>query len=145
MDDAAIEKMMQADGWADVQRFVLGKVTGGWKRDRDGVREHYSGCDSFFARRNLRQSPSQPELWLSWPVRGAITRNSGACTGWSLSHPEPPEIALQEGTSLSYHRGQNRQRLRARLRISADVPADGWKKRHRQIYARGETMGVGTR
>src|SRR5215467_2264896 len=25
MDDAAIEKMMQADGWADEQRFVLGK------------------------------------------------------------------------------------------------------------------------
>src|SRR5579863_9483126 len=34
MDDAAIEKMMQADGWADEQRFVLGKsLVGGGTTD----------------------------------------------------------------------------------------------------------------
>jgi LmbE family N-acetylglucosaminyl deacetylase len=100
MDDAAIEKMMAADGWTDVQRFVLGKslvggsVTGPvFENVTDGAipfrREAYSvaagGADL------------SVELAGPWKFYAEFRRAHGL---EHLPHPEPPEIALQAGTSL---------------------------------------------
>jgi LmbE family N-acetylglucosaminyl deacetylase len=126
MDDAAIEKMMAADGWTDVQRFVLGKslvsgsVTG-------PVFEGVIAEAIPFRREafSVEGAPAELSVKLAgpWDFYAEFRRAHGL---GHLPHPEPPEIALQAGTSLvvplwvSNPTGASRE-----VTLSVDLPA-GW-------------------
>jgi LmbE family N-acetylglucosaminyl deacetylase len=126
MDDAAIEKMMKADGWADEQRFVLGKsLVGGAMTDPifTGIE---SGAIPF---RRSAYSVEEPKGDVAVTLAGpwnfyAEFRAAHGLT--HLPHPEPPEIALQEGTTLIVPlwvrnaTGESRE-----VTLWADVP-QGW-------------------
>jgi LmbE family N-acetylglucosaminyl deacetylase len=100
MDDAAIEKMMAADGWTDVQRFVLGKsLVGG--SVTGPVFENVTADAIPFRRDAFSPLPAGNELSVElagpWDYYAAF--RSAHALG-HLPHPEPPEIALQAGGSL---------------------------------------------
>ena len=100
MDDAAIEKMMQGQGWTDTQRFVLGKsLVGG--AVTGSVFENISS-DAIPFSRSAR--PAEPlysdvsvELAGPWSYYADFRRMHAL---EHLPHPEPPEIALQAGSTL---------------------------------------------
>jgi LmbE family N-acetylglucosaminyl deacetylase len=100
MDDAAIEKMMAADGWTDVQRFVLGKSLVGGSATGP-VFENISGDAIPFRRGAFLAAPAGTELSVElagpWNFYAEFRRAHGL---EHLPHPEPPEIALQAGGSL---------------------------------------------
>ena len=100
MDDAAIEKMMAADGWTDVQRFVLGKsLVGG--SVTGPVFENIKTDAISFRREVFSVPPAGAELAVElagpWEFYAEFRRAHGL---EHLPHPEPPEIPLQAGTSL---------------------------------------------
>jgi LmbE family N-acetylglucosaminyl deacetylase len=100
MDDAAIEKMMQADGWTDTQWFVLGKsLVGG--RVTGNVFENVTADPIPFSRAAVAAEAAHGdvsvELGGPWSYYAEFRRTHGL---EHLSHPDPPEIALQAGTSL---------------------------------------------
>jgi LmbE family N-acetylglucosaminyl deacetylase len=100
MDDAAIEKMMAADGWTDVQRFVLGKsLVGG--SVTGPVFENITTDAIPFRREVFSVPPAGAEVAVElagpWEFYAEFRRAHGL---EHLPHPEPPEIALQAGTSL---------------------------------------------
>jgi LmbE family N-acetylglucosaminyl deacetylase len=100
MDDAAIEKMMAADGWTDTQRFVLGKsLVGG--SVTGPVFENITGDAIPFRREAFSVQHGGTELSVElagpWKFYAEFRRAHGL---EQLSHPDPPEIALQAGTSL---------------------------------------------
>ena len=126
MDDAAIEKMMAADGWTDVQRFVLGKsLVGG--SVTGPVFEGVTAETIPFWREafSVEVGPAELSVMLAgpWDFYAEFRRAHGL---GHLPHPEPPEIALQAGTSLvvplwvSNPTGASRE-----VTLSADLPA-GW-------------------
>jgi len=126
MDDAAIEKMMAADGWTDVQRFVLGKsLVGG--SVTGPVFEGVAAEAIPFRREAFAVEGARAELSVMlagpWDFYAEFRRAHGL---GHLPHPEPPEIALQAGTSLvvplwvSNPTGASRE-----VTLSADLPA-GW-------------------
>jgi len=129
MDDAAIEKMMQADGWADEQRFVLGKsLVGGAVTSPifDNItsepapfhREAYSAADGTSAGSDLSIA-----LAGSWSFYAEF-RAAHALT--HLPHPEPPEIALQAGTSLVIPLWvKNPTASKKEFTLATDLPS-GW-------------------
>jgi LmbE family N-acetylglucosaminyl deacetylase len=100
MNDAEIEKMMAADGWASDQWFVLGKsLVGGATMDPifAGIE---SGAIPF---RRAAFSVEAPKGDVAVTLAGPWSfydefRAAHQLT--HLPHPEPPEIALQEGTTL---------------------------------------------
>jgi LmbE family N-acetylglucosaminyl deacetylase len=100
MDDAAIEKMMAADGWTDVQRFVLGKSLVGGSATGP-VFENISSDPIPFRRDAFLAAPAGTELSVElagpWNFYAEFRRAHGL---EHLPHPEPPEIALQAGGSL---------------------------------------------
>ena len=126
MDDAAIEKMMAADGWTDVQRFVLGKsLVGGTVTGP--VFENISAGAIPFRRGASSPAPVNAELSLELAGPWSFYAEFRAAHGLeNLPHPEPPEIALQAESSLVIplwvHNptGANRETT-----LSADLPA-GW-------------------
>jgi LmbE family N-acetylglucosaminyl deacetylase len=100
MDDAAIEKMMAADGWTDVQRFVLGKsLVGG--SVTGPVFENITADAIPFRREAFSSQPATTDLSVElagpWKFYAEFRRAHGL---EHLPHPEPPEIALQAGASL---------------------------------------------
>ncbi len=126
MDDAAIEKMMEADGWADVQRFVLGKsLVGGSVTGT--VFENITPDAIPFLRAAISPEPEPAgvvaELAGPWSYYAEFRRMHGL---GSLPHPEPPEIALQEGTSLVIPLWLKNGTSGAReVTLSVDLPG-GW-------------------
>ncbi len=126
MDDAAIEKMMEADGWADTQRFVFGKslVSGSVSGP---VFENITAEAVPFQREAFSTQPVGKELSVElagpWKFYADFRQEHGL---GHLPHPEPPEIALQAGTSLVIplwvHNptGASREVI-----LAADLPA-GW-------------------
>jgi LmbE family N-acetylglucosaminyl deacetylase len=126
MDDAAIEKMVEADGWTDVQRFVLGKSLVGGSVTGPVFENVTAGAIPF--RREAYSAATGPaELSVAlagpWDFYAEFRRAHGL---EHLPHPEPPEIALQAGTSLviplwaSNPTGASRE-----VTLSADLPP-GW-------------------
>src|SRR5579863_6814599 len=100
MDDAAIEKMMAADGWTDVQRFVLGKsLVGGTVTGP--VFENITADAIPFRREVFSAQAAGTELSVElagpWKFYAEFRKAHGL---ENLPHPEPPEIALQAGGSL---------------------------------------------
>jgi hypothetical protein len=126
MDDAAIEKMMQADGWADEQRFVLGKsLVGGGTTD-----PIFAGIDSApIAFERPAFSVDAPKGHVAVTLAGPWSfydefRKAHQLT--HLPHPEPPEIALQENTTLVIPLWLRNSTSEAReVTLSAELP-QGW-------------------
>jgi LmbE family N-acetylglucosaminyl deacetylase len=126
MDDAAIEKMMQADGWADEQRFVLGKsLVGGGTTD-----PIFAGIESgAIAFRRPAYSVEAPKSEVAVTLAGPWSfyeefRAAHQLT--HLPHPEPPEIALQENTTLIVPLWVRNSTSEAReVTLSAELP-QGW-------------------
>jgi LmbE family N-acetylglucosaminyl deacetylase len=127
MDDAAIEKMMQADGWADEQRFVLGKsLVGG--SVTSPIFENVTSDPIPFHREAFTAGAgdgSELSVELAGPWRFyAEFRAAHGLT--HLPHPEPPEIALQAGTSLVIPLWvRNPTAENKEFALTADLPA-GW-------------------
>jgi LmbE family N-acetylglucosaminyl deacetylase len=126
MDDAAIEKMMVADGWADEQRFVLGKSLVGGSVTGD-VFENITADAIPFSRSGISPEAERTdvsvELGGPWGYYAEFRRAHGL---GHLSHPEPPEIALQAESSLVIPLWLRNGTLAAReVTLSADLPA-GW-------------------
>jgi LmbE family N-acetylglucosaminyl deacetylase len=126
MDDAAIEKMMQADGWTDTQRFVLGKsLVGG-----DATSAIFDGItpEAIAYARPAIAAEAQPtdvsvELSGPWRYYAEFRRTHGLT---HLPSPEPPEIALQAGTSLVIPLYVRNATASAReVTLSVDAPT-GW-------------------
>jgi LmbE family N-acetylglucosaminyl deacetylase len=100
MDDAAIEKMMQANGWADRQRFVLGKsLVGGGVTDK--IFDHITAAAIPFSRPAISAEPARADVTVElagpWSYYAEFRRTHAL---EHLPHPEPPEIALQAGSTL---------------------------------------------
>jgi LmbE family N-acetylglucosaminyl deacetylase len=127
MDEAQIEKMaLSPDGWGDAQRFVLGKslVGGGVTGD---IFENITPAAIPFARPDVSPEPAQPEVAAelagSWSFYAEFRHAHGLA---HLPHPEPPEIALQEGTTLVIPLWIRNQTPASReFNLTAELPA-GW-------------------
>src|ERR1700722_5225689 len=127
MDDAAIEKMMQADGWADEQRFVLGKSLVGGSATSP-IFENVTSDPIPFHREAFSAGMgggSELSVELAGPWRFyADFRAAHGLT--ELPHPEPPRIALQEGTTLIVPLWvRNSTAEKKEFTLGADLPA-GW-------------------
>jgi LmbE family N-acetylglucosaminyl deacetylase len=126
MDDAAIEKMMAADGWTDVQRFVLGKsLVGGTVTGP--VFENITADAIPFRREVFSAQAAGTELSVElagpWKFYAEFRKAHGL---ENLPHPEPPEIALQAGGSLVIPlRVHNPTGASREVNLSADLPT-GW-------------------
>jgi LmbE family N-acetylglucosaminyl deacetylase len=126
MDDAAIEKMMKADGWADEQRFVLGKsLVGGGTTD-----PIFAGIESGaipFRREAFSVEAPKGDVGVTLAGPWNFYAEFRAAHGLThLPHPEPPEIALQEATTLIVPLWvRNATGATVEVTLSADVP-QGW-------------------
>ena len=126
MDDAAIEKMMQADGWTDTQRFVLGKSLVGGEAT-SAVFDNITPDGISYSRPAIaaEAKPAEVSVELSgpWHYYAEFRRMHGLM---HLPHPEPPEIALQAGTSLVIPLYVKNDTASGReVTLSVDAPA-GW-------------------
>src|SRR5579863_410484 len=126
MDDAAIEKMMAADGWSNDQWFVLGKsLVGGATTD-----PIFTGIESgpiAFRRAAFAVEAVKGDVAVTlagpWSFYDEF-RKAHQLT--HLPHPEPPEIALQENTTLIIPLWVRNSTSEAReVALSAELP-QGW-------------------
>jgi len=126
MNDAEIEKMMEADGWASDQTFVLGKsLVGGTTTD-----PIFTGIESGpipFRREAFSVETPKGDVAVTlagpWSFYGEF-RAAHQLT--HLPHPEPPEIALQESTTLIIPLWvRNSTRETREVTLSAELPS-GW-------------------
>jgi hypothetical protein len=127
MDEAQIEKMaLSPDGWGDAQRFVLGKSLVGGSVTGDIFENITPGAISF-VRPDASPEPAQPEVGAElagpWSFYADFRRSHGLS---HLPHPEPPEIALQEGTTLVIPLWiRNQTQASREFTLIAELPA-GW-------------------
>jgi LmbE family N-acetylglucosaminyl deacetylase len=127
MSDAALEKLMTTEGyWSDSLRFVLGKSLVGGAATGD-VFENGSGEPIPFRRPEVGAEPQKPELFVElggpWSFYAEFRR---AHRLTHLPHPEPPEIALQVGTTLVIPLWVRNQTSAAQgITLSAELPS-GW-------------------
>jgi len=100
MSDAEIEKLAETDGWGDAQHFVLGKSLVGGSVTGD-MFEGVTADSIPFRRPEIAPEPLHVELSVElagpWSFYAQFRREHGLT---NLPHPEPPEIALQLGTTL---------------------------------------------
>ncbi|HTG30056.1 MAG TPA: PIG-L family deacetylase [Methylomirabilota bacterium] len=101
MSDTALEKLMTTEGyWSDSLRFVRGKSLVGGSATGD-IFENVSSEPIAFSRPEVAPEPRGPELSVElggpWSFYADFRRAHGLT---HLPHPEPPEIALQAGTTL---------------------------------------------
>jgi LmbE family N-acetylglucosaminyl deacetylase len=100
MSDVEIEKLVQTDGWGESQHFVRGKSLVGGSVTGD-IFEGITPDAIPLARPEVSPGPPRPELSVElagpWSFYAEFRRVHGLA---HLPHPEPPEIALQAGTSL---------------------------------------------
>jgi LmbE family N-acetylglucosaminyl deacetylase len=126
MDEAQIEKMAASDGWTDAQHFVLGKSLVGGTLTGD-IFENITPGAVPFAKVNVAPEPERPdvsaELGGPWSYYAEFRRAHGLS---QLPHPDPPEIALQAGSTLAIPVWlRNRTAAAREVTLSADLPA-GW-------------------
>jgi LmbE family N-acetylglucosaminyl deacetylase len=127
MDEAQLEKMITAEGgWTDALHFVLGKSLVGGSLTGD-IFEGITPGAIPFARPEVSPEPARPELSVElggpWSFYGEFRRAHGLT---NLSHPEPPEIALQApGTVVIPLWIRNRTAKAQEITLSATLPA-GW-------------------
>jgi LmbE family N-acetylglucosaminyl deacetylase len=127
MDEAQIEKMaLSDDGWGDAQRFVLGKSLVGGSVTGD-IFENITPGAVPFARPDVPAEPARPEVGAElagpWSFYAEFRRAHGLM---HLPHPEPPEIAVQEGSTLVIPLWIRNQTPASReITLSVELPA-GW-------------------
>jgi LmbE family N-acetylglucosaminyl deacetylase len=127
MDEAQIEKMaLSPDGWGDAQRFVLGKSLVGGSVSGDIFESIKPGAIPF-SRPDISPEPAQPEVAAElagpWSFYAEFRRAHGLT---HLPHPEPPEIAVQEGTTLVIPLWIRNQTPASReFTLTAELPG-GW-------------------
>jgi hypothetical protein len=127
MSDATLEKLMTTEGyWSDSLRFVLGKSLVGGTATSD-VFENVNGDAIEFRRPDIGPEPRKPELSVelggTWSFY-ADFRRAHALT--HLPHPEPPEIALQVGSTLVVPMWVRNQTSSPReITLTAELPS-GW-------------------
>ena len=100
MTDKQIEAMAESSGWGEAQHFVLGKSLVGGQITGD-IFEGITPGPIGFVRHEVVTGAKEPELFaeLAGPWKFyAEFRSAHGLT--HLPHPEPPEIALQGGTTL---------------------------------------------
>ena len=127
LSEAELEKKAVADGWGDAQRFVLGKSLVGGSATGD-IFENIKPEAIPFVRPTISPKPEQPELSLElggpWSFYHDFRRAHGLMHLW---HPEPPEIALQAGTTLVIPLWLRNERSGPQeVTLIANLPA-GWK------------------
>jgi hypothetical protein len=127
MSDAALEKLMTEQGyWSDGVRFVLGKSLVGGAVTGDVFENVTSDAVPF---RRAAITPETPatelavELAGPWSFYWEFRRAHGLT---HLPHPEPPEIAVQVGTTLVVPLWvHNPTSATQEFTLAADLPA-GW-------------------
>ena len=127
LSDAQLEKMMTTEGyWSDGIRFVRGKSLVGGAAAGD-MFENVTGDAVAFQRPDLAAEAARPEFPVElagpWSFYAAFRRAHGLT---HLPHPEPPEIALQVGTTLVIPLWVRNETGKAQeFTLAADLPA-GW-------------------
>ena len=101
MDEAQIEKLVTSDSfWSNGISFVLGKSLVGGSVTGD-IFEGIAPGAIPFGRPEVTLAPARPEISVElagpWNYYAEFRRAHGLT---HLTHPEPPEIALQAGTEL---------------------------------------------
>ena len=126
LSDAELEKKAISDGWGDAQRFVLGKSLVGGSVNGD-IFENVKPGDVAFVRPNVSPEPAPPEVSIALAGPWSFYDEFRRAHGLTLWHPQPPEIALQAGTSLIVPLWLRNETAAAReITLTADLPA-GWK------------------
>jgi LmbE family N-acetylglucosaminyl deacetylase len=125
--EAELETMAKSF-WGEGQHFVLGKSVGGGNVTGDIFENIKPGESVAFARPQFPPEPPKPEFSVElagpWSFYADFRREHGLT---QLPHPEPPEIALQAGTTLVVPLWlQNETDASREVTLSADLPA-GWK------------------
>jgi hypothetical protein len=127
LSDAQLDKLIASAGyWSDALRFVRGKSLVGGAATGD-VFENITSKPISFSPPEFAPEPQRPELALElagpWSFYGEFRREHGLN---HLPHPEPPEIALQAGTTLVVPLWiRNQTSSPQEITLSADLPA-GW-------------------
>jgi LmbE family N-acetylglucosaminyl deacetylase len=127
MSDAALEKLMTTEGyWSDSLRFVLGKSLVGGSAAGD-VFENVTAEPIAFRRPEVMPDAHRPELSVElggpWSFYAEFRRAHGLTP---LPHPEPPEIALQVGTTLVIPLWvRNQTSSPQEISLSVELPS-GW-------------------
>jgi LmbE family N-acetylglucosaminyl deacetylase len=127
MSDAALEKLMTTEGyWSDSLRFARGKSLVGGSAAGD-VFENVTGETVPFSRTEVAPQPQGSELSVElggpWSFYADFRRAHGLT---HLAHPEPPEIALQVGTTLIIPLWvRNQTSSPQEITLSAELPS-GW-------------------
>src|SRR5579864_5184218 len=127
MDEAEIEKKATANGWTQPLDFVLGKSLVGGSVTGDIFEEIKPGAIPF-APKQPEPGPAPPDLEIAlagpWSFYAEFRRAHGL---ENLPHPEPPEIALQAGTTLVIPLWLRNETASAQeIALTVDLPA-GWK------------------
>jgi LmbE family N-acetylglucosaminyl deacetylase len=127
MDDAQLENLITSQGfWTDALQFELGKSLVGGRVTGD-IFEGITPAAIPFIRPEVLPEPSWPELSVElagpWSFYSEFRRAHGLT---NLPHPEPPEIALQELSTLIIPLWVRNSTSDAReVTLSAELPS-GW-------------------
>jgi len=127
MSEAQLDKLITSEGyWSEALRFVRGKSLVGGAASGD-IFENVTGDTIAFARPEVVAEPHGAELAVElagpWSFYAEFRREHGLN---HLPHPEPPEIALQAGTTLVIPLWVRNQTAAAQeITLSADLRA-GW-------------------
>jgi LmbE family N-acetylglucosaminyl deacetylase len=127
MTEAEIEKKARENGWSQPQDFVLGKSLVGGNVTGDIFEGITPGAIPFGPIQPASE-PAKPDLGIElagpWGFYAEFRRGHGL---ENLPHAEPPEIALQAGTTLVIPLWIRNQTDSAQeIALSVDVPS-GWK------------------
>jgi hypothetical protein len=126
LSEAELEKKAVSDGWGDAQHFVLGKSLVGGSVTGD-IFENVKPGGIAFVRPNGSPKPAPPEVSVALAGPWSFYDEFRRAHGLTLWHPEPPEIALQAGTTLVIPLWLRNETPAAReIALSTDMPA-GWK------------------
>ena len=127
MDEAEIEKKATSNGWTQPLEFVLGKSLVGGSVTGDVFEGIKPGAIAF-QRTQAAPASELPDVAIElagpWNFYAEFRRAHGL---ENLPHPEPPEIALQAGTTLVIPLWLRNETASAQeIALTVDLPA-GWK------------------
>ena len=127
MDEAEIVKKAESNGWTQPLDFVLGKSLVGGSVTGD-IFEGITPGAIALGRTQAATAPALPDLASElagpWSFYAEFRRAHGL---ENLPHPEPPEIALQAGTTLVIPLWLRNETAAAQeITLAVDLPA-GWK------------------
>jgi LmbE family N-acetylglucosaminyl deacetylase len=127
MSDSALEKLMTTEGyWSDSLSFVRGKSLVGGAVTGD-IFENVTSEPINFVRPQGEAEPQRPELSVELAGPWSFYANFRRAHGLNhLPHPEPPEIALQVGTTLVIPLWvRNQTASEQEITLTTNLPA-GW-------------------